>query len=89
MVQLRSSTSYLNDGRFFKALPSRASKSSRLLAALPTKRNSRENPGSPWTETIVHDFGLADGEAPASPLLIRGGALYGTTQIGTAFKLIP
>lgn len=47
------------------------------------------NPGSPWTETTVHDFGLADGQAPASPLLIRAGALYGTTQIGTAFKLIP
>ncbi len=47
-------------------------------------------PGIPWTEVILHDFEEnIDGAAPASPLLLRGGALYGTTQLGTVFKLIP
>ena len=42
------------------------------------------NPGDPWTETILHAFGLAqDGISPSSPVLVgRSGSLFGMTSSG-------
>lgn len=41
-------------------------------------------PGNPWTETTVHEFGKAgDGRDPKAGLLIKkSGFLYGTTRYG-------
>lgn len=39
--------------------------------------------GSPWTETVLHEFtGSPDGDGPDAPLLLRNGVLYGTTLRG-------
>jgi uncharacterized repeat protein (TIGR03803 family) len=53
--------------------------------------------GGVWAETILYRFGATefDAQNPYSPLLIHGGALYGTTQgggsfgAGTVFELVP
>lgn len=53
--------------------------------------------GGVWKETILHDFGVAtgDAEAPDAPLILKAGALYGTTRVGgegdegTFFEIIP
>jgi uncharacterized repeat protein (TIGR03803 family) len=53
--------------------------------------------GGPWTETIIHSFGLqADGVGPrAGPIMDKSGNLYGTTQaggtygFGTVWRLAP
>ena len=59
--------------------------------------------GADWTETVLHSFaGGADGSQPkgGAPLIVAGGAIYGTTQIGggagcygfgcgTVFELTP
>jgi len=49
-----------------------------------------------WTETVLYRFtGTDDGAYPVAGLLVRDGALYGTTPyggkygFGTAFKLVP
>jgi uncharacterized repeat protein (TIGR03803 family) len=50
-----------------------------------------------WSETVLYRFtdSSTDGAGPDAPLILSGGALYGTTRIGgpanggTAFKLIP
>ncbi len=50
-----------------------------------------------WTETIIHDFTGGDDGALGSlgPLLLKGGNLYGVTELGgtygagTAFKMSP
>jgi uncharacterized repeat protein (TIGR03803 family) len=43
----------------------------------------------PWTETVIHRFGLADGDGSlpvyGKPLFDRAGNLYGTTKGGGAF----
>ena len=54
--------------------------------------------GGLWTETVLHsfnEFDKSDGAIPQGSLLLRGGILYGTTQLGgandqgTVFKLDP
>jgi uncharacterized repeat protein (TIGR03803 family) len=54
--------------------------------------------GGGWTFTVLHNFNEfdgSDGALPQATLLLRGGNLYGTTQIGgtydrgTVFKLNP
>jgi uncharacterized repeat protein (TIGR03803 family) len=45
------------------------------------------SPGSPWTETILHDFlysttNHADGAVPDGGVIIRDGELFGTTNQG-------
>lgn len=54
------------------------------------------NPGSAWTETVLHSFTGIDGESPAAGLITdHRGALYGATMfggaanLGAAFKLTP
>jgi uncharacterized repeat protein (TIGR03803 family) len=58
------------------------------------------SPGSPWTETILHDFlysttDHADGAIPAGGLIIRDGELFGATnqggpnKAGTIYGLAP
>jgi uncharacterized repeat protein (TIGR03803 family) len=52
--------------------------------------------GAAWTETILYTFGSVanDGLQPGPGLLLRSGALYGTTQVGgttqlgTVFELV-
>jgi uncharacterized repeat protein (TIGR03803 family) len=41
-------------------------------------------PGTPWTETILHNFAGAtsDGSAPDGDLLLAAGNIYGTTSAG-------
>jgi uncharacterized repeat protein (TIGR03803 family) len=54
-------------------------------------------PGGAWTESVLYSFtGDSDGGEPAGgPLLLKNGALYGTTytggahQVGTVFELTP
>ena len=55
------------------------------------------NPGEPWGETVLHNFGFDanDGQGPAGGLILdRSGALYGTTfrggsnNNGTFFQLV-
>jgi uncharacterized repeat protein (TIGR03803 family) len=43
-------------------------------------------PGTPWTETILHNFAGApsDGSAPDGDLLLAGGNIYGTASAGGA-----
>jgi len=43
-------------------------------------------PGTPWTETILHNFAVAtgDGASPDGDLLLAGGNIYGTTASGGA-----
>jgi uncharacterized repeat protein (TIGR03803 family) len=49
----------------------------------------------PWIETVLHSFNGDDGFAPASPLVLRNGSLYGTTSqggffgTGTVFSFTP
>ena len=53
--------------------------------------------GGPWSETILHSFTgqNGDGSIPLAPVVIRDGALFGTTQaggasgFGTVFELRP
>jgi uncharacterized repeat protein (TIGR03803 family) len=52
--------------------------------------------GSSWTESVLYAFtGGSDGGAPQAALVLRGGALYGTTPQGgakgngTVFELTP
>jgi uncharacterized repeat protein (TIGR03803 family) len=57
------------------------------------------SPGGAWTETILHEFGLAAGAGfryPSSLVIGPHGGLYGTTQgtigppdMGTVFRLNP
>ncbi len=52
-----------------------------------------------WNETVLHRFAgngaNADGDAPDAPMVLRGGALYGTTRgggpnnNGIIFKIVP
>ncbi len=53
-------------------------------------------PGSPWIESVIHDFPHSAEERPAAIALGAGGTLYGTTilqkkgeQGGTVFSLAP
>ncbi|MFZ0758422.1 MAG: choice-of-anchor tandem repeat GloVer-containing protein [Candidatus Sulfotelmatobacter sp.] len=54
-------------------------------------------PGGAWTESTLHRFigSSKDGGDPDSPLILSGGALYGTTHLGgtfndgTVFRLVP
>jgi uncharacterized repeat protein (TIGR03803 family) len=56
-----------------------------------------EEPGSPWTETVLHKFsGGTDGGNPTNGVIADGeGKLYGTTRLGgkfgygTVFRLSP
>jgi uncharacterized repeat protein (TIGR03803 family) len=42
--------------------------------------------GGQWSETVLHNFKLKDGNSPASPLIFGpAGSLYGTTLGGGAF----
>ena len=58
------------------------------------------SPGSPWTETILHDFlysttNHADGAVPAGGVIIRDGELFGATtqggpnKAGTVYGIAP
>jgi len=40
--------------------------------------------GGIWTKTVLYDFANSvDGKIPNSPLIVRNGAIYGTTATGT------
>jgi uncharacterized repeat protein (TIGR03803 family) len=53
--------------------------------------------GGPWTETVLYNFGFFSGQFPRGGLVLKSGALYGTTSaggratgdLGTVFKLLP
>ena len=57
------------------------------------------NGGGPWTESLLYSFAGADGQQPNDIVFGKGGALYGTTELGglgscyqgcgTAFQLTP
>lgn len=39
-----------------------------------------------WTETVLHDFVVSDGQYPAGSVLVdANGNLYGTTSYGGAY----
>jgi uncharacterized repeat protein (TIGR03803 family) len=43
--------------------------------------------GDAWTETVLYDFSKSgDGKIPDSPLIVRHGAIYGTTAEGSGRK---
>src|SRR5580700_1358262 len=43
--------------------------------------------GDAWTETVLYDFAKSgDGKIPDSPLIVRNGAIYGTTLEGLGNK---
>jgi hypothetical protein len=46
-------------------------------------------PGEPWTEHVIHAFIPPGGGNPITPLILRGGVLYGTTQDESLFSLVP
>lgn len=42
----------------------------------------------PWTETVLHTFGVTDGSGPATRLAFNAGHLYGATS-SSVFRLTP
>jgi uncharacterized repeat protein (TIGR03803 family) len=47
------------------------------------------NDGSGWQETVLWNFGSGlDGKLPIGSLIIAGGNLYGTTQVGGAYNAV-
>jgi hypothetical protein len=40
--------------------------------------------GAVWSESVLYSFAASDdGKLPDSPLIVQGGAIYGTTNTGT------
>ena len=84
-----------NNGRLFGTASTGGSGGPPVSGGVIFRLNPPANEGDPWTETVLHSFGGADGFRPLSRLVRRGNSMYGTTSegglngTGTVFVLTP